>query len=95
MATNDLERQNELADALLEKLGRIKELWAEMPTVDDLEEASKAAGGVAESLAEARETYQSDEFPTVDDLNEMSSAAGHIAERLEEAQTAADGLPTE
>jgi hypothetical protein len=80
---NETKRQNELADSLVQKLERVKSLWAELPTQDDLEELEKHADGVAGRLEDAREIYMDAEFPTVESLQELAKEAALMAESVE------------
>ena len=81
---NELREQNEMADALIAKLEKIKAIWAELPTVDDLEEIGKAAGSVAASLERAKEAYNGDDFPTTDDFDDLDKRLGGIVGSLNE-----------
>ena len=53
--TDELVRANKLSDQLIAKLKRIKALWAQIPSVEDLEEIGKGAAALAGSLNEAHE----------------------------------------
>jgi hypothetical protein len=87
----ELKRQNELADALIHKLERIKTLWEELPTLDDLEELANTAKCVAGCLEKARETYMDGDFPTLDDLQEHTKATAAMADALDAAMAAVEG----
>ncbi len=87
-----LESQNALADALIEKLKRIKELWEELPSDDNLADVARVAGGIAESLAEAKVAFCDEEFPGEDDLTPIARAASTIASSLQEAIEAKETL---
>jgi hypothetical protein len=93
----DYERQNEMADALIQKLERIKELWEQLPTEDDLEELEQHAAGVAASLEHASATYMDGDFPTVDSIQELAKVASLLATDLERCErddeTDEDGGP--
>jgi len=78
MTTEKLERQVELANELLATLERIKAVWAEMPTEDDLATLQDAATNIASVLGQAKETFNDPSFPTEDDLREVAEAAGSI-----------------
>lgn len=85
--SNDLKRQNELADSLIQKLERIKGLWNELPSEDHLEELEKHADGVAGRLEKARETYMDGDFPTVESLQELAKEAAVLAESVEQCDS--------
>ena len=69
MDTNELVRQNELAEALLAKLERIKTLWAELPAEDELNDLCHAAGAIQTQLQQAKETFVSGDFPSTTTWN--------------------------
>jgi len=96
MTTAELLRANGLADELISKLERIKILWAEVVSEDELIDLSNVAGSIAGSLEQAREAYNSDDFPTVDDLNEIAHPAEMIGTGLMQATGAwnSDDFPT-
>ena len=79
---NDLQQQNELADALIEKLERIKALWTEIPSADDMAELAAGAATLAASLEHSQAIVTSDDFPTADDMAELASEANRIADSV-------------
>jgi hypothetical protein len=81
--SDDLEQQNEMADSLIQKLERIKELWEELPTQDEIDELAKSAHSVAVCLVEALETYLDGDFPTVESLQEVGREAATLAEGVD------------
>ena len=85
MASVDLQKQNELADSLIAKLERIKALWDELPSDDYLTNLNRQVEGVAESLKNAAETFQSDEFPSAEYLGELCEKADGLAKAMKEA----------
>jgi hypothetical protein len=97
METRELERQNELAGNLLEKLERIKVLWSELPSIDEMEDAAKTAADIADALQRACETYNSGEFPSeVNGFDEVQKTAAALESSLSEASVAfnADDFPS-
>jgi tetrahydromethanopterin S-methyltransferase subunit B len=93
----DMQQQNELADALIQKLERIKALWNELPAQDDLEELAKVATNFAQTMKQATDTYLSDEFPTEDAIQELARSAQDLPNTLERAKETylSDGFPGE
>jgi hypothetical protein len=83
---DDLERQNELADALLRKLEQIKTLWTEIPDEGEWNALASAANRLATSLEHAQETFDSAEFPTVDDLAELAREAASLARSMKRSK---------
>jgi hypothetical protein len=90
--SESLESQNALADSLLEKLERIKTVWTELPSEDDLADMARTVGGIAESLKEAQETFSAEDFPSEDELTPIAQAASTIASSLEAAIEAKETL---
>ena len=86
MNTKELVCANDLADELIAKLEKIKSLWGEIPSVDDLTEIGKEAAAIAASLNEASETYGADNFPGIDGLAEIGKEAANIAVVLSQAR---------
>ncbi len=80
-----LERQSELADQLIAKLERIKELSAALPSAEELDECAGAAGRIAANLEQAASAWNAEHMPTTDELNECAGAAGgKVCELLED-----------
>lgn len=79
----DLKQQNDLAEGLIQKLERIKELWGELSSEDDLEDLEKHAHGLAGCLERARETYTDEDFPTGEALQELAREGAILAESVE------------
>ena len=86
MTTDELVCVNELADELIEKLERIKTLWAEIPSVEDLQEVDAKAAALGVSVTEATRLLLSEkepsmQFTTPEELGELAlflcSAAGN------------------
>jgi hypothetical protein len=86
MKTEELQAQNQLADQLIGKLDRIKALWSEIPSEDDLSGMVDATSHIAAKLEYAMETWQSDDFPNEGDLNDVSHVAAGLASSLNEAK---------
>jgi len=85
MSSEELRVQNELADALLSKLERIKALWDELPSEEALNEIGSSAESLARSLQGAKATFADEEFPSEEALNEIGSSAESLARSLQEA----------
>jgi hypothetical protein len=83
--SNDLQKQNDLADALLQKLERIHQLWQGLPTEEELNELLVTAMNLSPNLEHAREIFNSDEFPELADLKELTQAANSLAASLDRA----------
>ncbi|MGD0896642.1 MAG: hypothetical protein ABR915_02325, partial [Thermoguttaceae bacterium] len=71
MSTDELVRQNELADALLEKLARIKSLWDEMPGAEELEAMEAAVAKGLENLHDGEMHDEGQWCNTVGELTEF------------------------
>ena len=79
MTSEELARQNELADNLLKKLERIKELWAECPSTADLEKLAERLNLINEHLVSVEETWKEGDFPTAEDLAHFVKMTDEIA----------------
>lgn len=53
MELPDLQGMNQEADELIQKLTTIKELWESLPSLEDLQEMSKEAGLLAQTIEQA------------------------------------------
>jgi hypothetical protein len=82
--STDFKEHNDLADGLIQKLERIRGLWNELPSEDDLEELEKHAHGLAGCLERAREIYMDRDFPTPESLQEVAKEAASLAAGMEE-----------
>jgi hypothetical protein len=74
MTNDELKTQNDLADALIDKIGRIKSAWDELPNLDDLEEMVKHTKWLVDNLEKANTIYNSEDFPNEDSLRELVTA---------------------
>ena len=54
----DLERQNELAKELLNTLERIKAIWEELPSEEEIENTVKQAAALTGCFREAAEEWE-------------------------------------
>ncbi len=84
MTTAELVRQNELADALLQKLERIKEMWAECPNEDELADLDQAVGSIAAGLQAVKEVWISRDFPIAEDFDDLDKKLGDVVGSLNE-----------
>lgn len=87
----DLKQHNDSADALIQKLERIKDLWDQLPTQDDMEDLARSAAQVAGLLEQARETWMDDDVPTLDALQNLAKEAAATAESLDAVSAASEG----
>jgi hypothetical protein len=74
--TTDLERQNGLAKELLATLERIKAIWDELPSEDDVERAVKQAEALARSMKTAVCNWQ--ELPTNQEIEDTVKVAAEL-----------------
>lgn len=86
MAADELREQNELADSVIAKLERIKALWEEMPTEDDLADLCRTAQSIAGSFESIKETWNSNDFPSGPEIEDLNKAVGSIAGGLEQVR---------
>jgi hypothetical protein len=84
MTTEELREQNELLDLQIAKLEKIKDLWAEMPTDAERDEIEKSAGSLVDSLTQAKEIYNSDDFLRLSDLDKMNERTNRFGELLKQ-----------
>ncbi len=83
--TEDLERQNMLADKLLETLEKIKAAWEALPFDEDqLTDLAKAAGSMAGCLESAWKAFNALPFDE-DQLTDLAKATADVAGCLESA----------
>jgi hypothetical protein len=84
--SNDLQKQNDLAHALLQKVEQINALWCDCPTEEELNELLAVRMNVAASLEHAREISNSADFFDLDELQELAQAASSLAANLDRAE---------
>ena len=92
MSTDELLRQNELADALLAKLEsieavlhRVKQIWQgdELPTQDAIERYAGSTGAVAALLDRVKQLWESErpDQAAIDRYVESAAAVGTALEK--------------
>lgn len=79
---NELAGVSELFDELIVKLKRIEALWAQIPSVDALEEIHKQVAAIAGSMNVVREIYNALDFPAADAFDELEEKLGRVAGNL-------------
>ena len=96
--TDELERQNELADKLLETLGgiewtlhKITQAFEELPSDDDLAPFAEKAGAIDAALSGAQSAWE--ELPAEDDLDPLTRKAAELSGALSAASEACEALP--
>ena len=79
----ELQAQNDLAAALLDKLEKIRDVFAELPSDGDLEVISKESERLAGHLEQARATFNASDFPSENTgLDDAQKSAAAIAGSL-------------
>ena len=93
-----LDGLNAKADSLLAKLADIKAAIDSLPSEDELSDLLDTAGRIADSLNQAKETYQSDGFPgEATGLDEAANQAALLSDSLTKAAEtfASEDFPSE
>jgi hypothetical protein len=85
-----LRRELEAIEAVLR---RVRALWQDLPSQEEVAELGKEAAYLAAKLEGAKGLWQSPGLPTEHDLAALSQEAGHLAGRLGAAKELAAELP--
>ncbi len=84
MTAEELREQNQLADALIAKLERIKDLWEDLPDEDEMEPLDSRLGSIVGSLKEIPELSGAIDFPKAVEFEDLDKQLGSIVRNLNE-----------
>jgi hypothetical protein len=84
LTVEELRERCELLAAIERRLTTIKQLWDELPTIDEVTDFSTAAASFAGSLAEAATRWDALDV-TEDDLEQLARPATELVASLREA----------
>lgn len=84
LTIEELRERNELLGQIERRLTTIKQLWDELPTIDEVTDFSTATSNFAGSLAEAGVRWDALDV-TEDDLEQLAKPAAELVASLREA----------
>jgi hypothetical protein len=86
MDINEVREWRQELEAVEARLRRVRDLWLECPTAEEVAELTREAAALTGNLKEAGESWQSPNLPTEDELAALTRESAALAGNLKEAR---------